>query len=281
MIKKKLFQKLTYKFSKLTAGINLKPKELNIGENQKCLCLSPHADDESIGMGGVLSLFANNFEVILLTDGRKGIKDKSVEEVIKIRENEFINAMKIAGINEYNFLYAEDKKLLDSFDLFKTYLNRNTPHPNHPPSFFDTQSKKAESFPQGREGATQKSTSVLEKYDYIFVPNIIDQHPDHKAVSLLLQRLLDKNIKIKPDLQICFYEVWSTLGMVNSFVDITEVIEKKKLMINCYQSQTAQKDYEYYALGLNQYRGMFKDKKYVEAFCVLSVDEFKKICELY
>ena len=234
---------MTYKFSKLTAAINLKPKELNIGENQRCLCLSPHADDESIGMGGVLSLFAGNFKVILLTDGRKGIKDKSAENVIKIREEEFQNAMKVAGVEEYNFLSAEDKKLLDSFDLFKD-IN-------------------------------------LEKYDYIFIPNIIDQHPDHKAVSLLLKNLLDKNAKVKPDLQICFYEVWSTLGLVNSFVDISNVIQKKTSMINCYKSQTAQKDYEYYALGLNQYRGMFKDKKYVEAFCVLNVEEFKKICELY
>ncbi len=267
MIKKKLFQQMTYKFSKLTAAINLKPKELNIGENQRCLCLSPHADDESIGMGGVLSLFAGNFKVILLTDGRKGIKDKSAENVIKIREEEFQNAMKVAGVEEYNFLRAEDKKLLDNFDLFETYLNRNTPHPNPTPS-------------RG-EGVTQKSTSVLEKYDYIFVPNIIDQHPDHKAVSLLLKNLLNKNAKVKPDLQICFYEVWSTLGLVNSFVDISNVIQKKTSMINCYKSQTAQKDYEYYALGLNQYRGMFKDKKYVEAFCVLNVEEFKKICELY
>lgn len=243
MIKKKLFQKIAYKFSNLAATINLKPKELNIGENQRCLCLSPHADDESIGMGGVLSLFTDNFEVVLLTDGRKGIKDKSTEDVIKTREEEFKNAMSVSGVNSYKFLHAEDKKLLDSFNLFKG-IN-------------------------------------LEKYDYIFVPNIIDQHPDHKAVSLLLNRLLDEHANVKNDLQICFYEVWSTLGMVNSFVDISDVIEKKKSMINCYKSQIEQKDYEYYALGLNQYRGMFKDKKYVEAFCVLSVEEFKKICKLY
>lgn len=243
MIKKLLFKNLVYKFSKLTASINLKPKEFALGEGQKALCLCPHADDESIGMGGVLSLFAKNFDVILLTDGRKGIKDLSTEEVIKKREDEFECAMQVAGINEYTFLHAEDKQLLDNFDIFKT-IN-------------------------------------IEKYDYIFIPNIIDQHPDHKAVGLLLKKLLESGVKIKPDLKICFYEVWSTLGFVNAYVDITEVIEKKKAMINCYKSQTAQKDYEYHALGLNQYRGMFKDKKYVEAFCILEIEEFKKICELY
>lgn len=243
LIKKFLFKKLSYNFAKLSASINLKPKELVLKEGQKCLCLSPHADDESIGMGGFLSIYSSNFDVILLADGRKGVKNLPIEEVIKLREEEFKNAMKIAGISEYKFLRAEDKKLVENFDLFKT-IN-------------------------------------LEQYDYIFIPNILDQHPDHKAVSILLKKLLDSGTKVKQDLQICFYEVWSTLGFVNAFVDISDVVEKKKSMINCYQSQTAQKDYEYYALGLNQYRGMFKDKKYVEAFCLLNVDEFKKISSLY
>lgn len=243
MIKKFLFKNIIYKFNKLASMINLKPKELVFGKNQKCLCICPHPDDESIGMGGVLSLYPDLFDVILLTDGRKGIKGLSESEVVRIREEEFKCALNIAKIKNHSCLKAEDKHLLENFELFKTL--------------------------------------DLEKYDYIFVPNIIDQHPDHKAVSLLLNEFLDSGGKVKEDLQVCFYEVWSTLGLVNSYVDISDVIDIKKAMINCYKSQTAQKDYEYHAIGLNQYRGMFKDKKYVEAFCVLSVDDFKKICELY
>lgn len=235
---------MIFKFSKLASTINLKPAELVVKENSKYLCLVPHADDESIGMGGLLSLYPKNFDVILLTDGRKGIKDVPLEEAIKIREEEFKNALEVAGgVNNYKFLHAEDKKLLDSFDLFKTI--------------------------------------DISQYDVIFVPNIIDQHPDHKAVSLLLKRLLESGAKVKSDLKICFYEVWSPLGFVNAFVDISDVIESKRAMINCYKSQTAQKDYEYHALGLNQYRGMLKDKKYVEAFCILSVNDFLRLCELY
>lgn len=243
MIKKRLFKRLNYKFSRINASLNLKPRDFELAYGQNCLCLAPHPDDESIGMGGLLAQYPNLFDVILLTDGRKGIKDMPAEEVIKTREEEFKKAMQCAGIDKYSFLKAEDKKLLDSYNVFKKI--------------------------------------DIEKYDYIFVPNIIDQHPDHKAVSLLLKRLLESGAKVKPELKICFYEVWSTLGMVNAFVDIVDVIETKKCMINCYKSQTAQKDYEYHALGLNQYRGMFKDKKYVEAFCIVDVEEFKKICELY
>lgn len=243
MIKKFLFKNMVYKFSKFASMVNLKPKELILNSNQNCLCLAPHADDESIGMGGLISLYPKLFDVILLTDGQKGIKDIPKEEVIKIREEEFKNALNVAGVNSYKLLHAQDMKLLDAFDLFKT-IN-------------------------------------LEKYDYIFIPNIIDQHSDHKAVSLLLKRLFDEGAKIKPNLQICFYEVWSALGFVNAYVDISTVVESKKAMINCYKSQTSQKNYEYYALGLNQYRGMFRDKDYVEAFCVLNINDFSKIYKLY
>lgn len=235
---------MIFKFSKLASTINLKPTELVLKEGQKCLCLVPHADDESIGMGGLLSLYPKCFDLILLTDGRKGIKGVPAEEAVKIREEEFKCALEAAGgVNSYKFLHAEDKKLLDNYDLFKTI--------------------------------------DISQYDYIFVPNIIDQHPDHKAVSLFLKRLLESGAQAKSDLKICFYEVWSTLGLVNAFVDISDVIESKKAMINCYKSQIAQKDYEYHALGLNQYRGMLKDKKYVEAFCVFEVNDFLKICDLY
>lgn len=242
-IKEKLFKKISYEFAKASASINLKPVELSLKESDKCLCLSPHADDESIGMGGLLSIYPKNFDVILLTNGKKGIKDMPEEEVIKIREEEFECAMQVAGINEYKCLRADDKNLLKSFDLFKT-IN-------------------------------------ISNYDYIFLPNIIDQHPDHKAVSLLLNQLIENGAKVKPDLKICFYEVWSTLGLVNAFVDISDIIDSKRKMINCYKSQTAQKDYEYHALGLNQYRGMFKDKKFVEAFCILCLDDFRQINKLY
>jgi LmbE family N-acetylglucosaminyl deacetylase len=243
LVKKFLFKRLNYKFAKIIASVNLKPKELEINQNTKNLCICPHADDESIGMGGTLALFGQTFDVILATDGRKGIKNVPVEDVIKTREEEFSKAMQIANVKNFKFLKAKDKDLINSYELFKTIK--------------------------------------LEDYDNIFIPNIIDQHPDHKAIGILLNRLFEEEAKTKANLQICFYEVWSTLGFVNGYQDIESVIEKKKSMINSYASQTATKDYEYYALGLNRYRGMFKDKKYVEAFCIMDKSEFQQVAQLY
>lgn len=242
MIKKILFKKNIFDFSKITASFNLKPQEFAINKCEKALCLAPHADDESIGMGGVLSLYAENFDVILLTDGRKGIKNLPLNEIIETRKNEFEQAMKIASIKNFSYLDCQDKKLLWSENKF--------------------------------------CEIDIANYDYIFIPNIIDQHPDHKAVALNLSKLL-KIKEHKSNLKICFYEVWSALSLVNAFVDITDAVDRKKEMIASYASQTSQKDYEYHALGLNQYRGMLKDKKFVEAFCVLNTKDFNKLCKIY
>jgi RNA-binding protein YhbY len=38
--------------------------------------------------------------------------------------------------------------------------------------------------------------------------------------------LIKSGAKVKSDVKICMYEVWSTLGLVNSFVDISEVAEE-------------------------------------------------------
>ena len=45
---------------------------LEIKPNDKCLIIAPHADDESIGCGGILLKYLQNCEVVVLTDGGKG-----------------------------------------------------------------------------------------------------------------------------------------------------------------------------------------------------------------
>lgn len=43
-----------------------------INNNDKILVVAPHADDESIGCGGLLSLYGNQTDLLLITDGSKG-----------------------------------------------------------------------------------------------------------------------------------------------------------------------------------------------------------------
>lgn len=246
---KKMYQASRRALLKFYMSVNYSSKVFKLTGDEKCLCLAPHQDDETIGMGGTLAKYAKNFEVICLTNGAKGFADAkriaNVEaqrdDVLNIRQQEFANAMKIAGIEKYKILNIEDRSLALGFNEFVKNIN-------------------------------------FENFDYVFIPNIIDQHKDHKAVSYLLYKYLTEYEPTK-DFKICFYEVWSALGMVNSSIDITDFIETKEKMLDAYPSQTTYRSYTSAAIGLNKYRGLANNLQYAEAFLMLSKDEFLKLVE--
>lgn len=206
-------------------SMNVKPQPLVFNENDRCLVLAPHPDDESIGCGGIMALNNKNFKVICLTHGNDGRKD------------EFKNAMKVLNV-ENEILDIKDKHIIDDYDTFKTI--------------------------------------DFKGYNYIFVPYIYDQHNDHKAISLHLNKYLKEN-KLSEDLKIVFYEVWSTMNMPNAFVNISNVVDKKREAINCHISQVSEKDYTTKILGLNSYRGMLNNIGFAETFTVLDKKDFQKI----
>lgn len=207
---------------------NVKPEEFIPVEGEKYLVIAPHPDDESIGCGGIMSLYPDYFEVLCLTHG--GEND--------IRKQEFTDAMERCGIKNYKMLDFKDKHVISCEKEFDD-LNFST-------------------------------------YDIIFIPFLFDQHKDHKAVSVLLSKKLKKG-NYKPGLKIAFYEVWSTITMPNYFVDITNVGEDKKEIINKHTSQVSDKDYAGKILGLNSYRGLQKGRHAVEVFSMHEVKDFLKV----
>lgn len=222
-----LYKTLVNKIFNPFLDINIKPMELKIDTNDKCLIIAPHPDDESIGCGGILSLYPDNFEVVCLTYGN----DNS------IRKAEMQKSMETSNI-KFKMLSLKDKKINQGFDLFKNI--------------------------------------DISNYDIIFIPYIYDQHKDHKSVSLLLYKLLQKG-KYKKNLKIAFYEVWSTINMPNYYVDISQVINQKEAKINAHSSQIATKEYTSKILGLNSYRGLLKNLEACECFCVLDTKSFNNI----
>ncbi len=240
MLKKILFNKLIPNIYKFYLSVNLKTQKLEIEENAKCLCLAPHADDESIGMGGTLYRYSDNFQVVCLTNGIKGIKNLSPEEAFELRKKEFSSAMEIANIKDFKILDIDDKNIISQYEKFQNI--------------------------------------DIKDFDYIFIPNILDQHVDHKSVALNLKRLLGKK-PYKKDVKILMYEVWSALPMPNAFVDISSIIDKKKEMINAHASQVGVKDYTSKATSLNSYRGLPHNIEYAEAFIMLDIKTFKSLCK--
>lgn len=218
--------------------INFTAKVFKIDENERALCIAPHPDDESIGLGGVLAKYSKNFDVICLTDGSKGIKNQDIETVVQTRQIEFENAMKVAGIENHKNLGIQDRDVCNSYEKF--------------------------------------AETNLEKYDYIFIPNLLDTHFDHRACFIHLQKMIREK-KHKQNLKILFYEVWGALTSPNVLVNISDTIQTKTEMIKCYKSQLERKDYVNAILGLNKYRGLTKNIEFAEAFWLLDCKEFLKL----
>jgi putative serine protease PepD len=68
---------------------------------------------------------------------------------------------------------------------------------------------------------------------------------------------------------------------VGSLRDIRDVISEKKELINTYKSQLASKNYTDKIIGLNNYRGLMPNLDCVEAFCVMDISNFIKLCGIY
>ena len=46
--------------------------KLSFSSKDRILIVAPHPDDEAIGCGGILALYGDQCDVLILTDGSKG-----------------------------------------------------------------------------------------------------------------------------------------------------------------------------------------------------------------
>ena len=215
------------------------PKTLDFKESDKILILAPHPDDEVIGCGGLLLKYSTQCDVIVLTDGRYGDSSIPPSEMIKIRKEELTSVMKEVGIKKYLFLDIEDSKLKEGYEQFQMI--------------------------------------DFNHYNYIVIPNNLDQHPDHKAVFSHIMRAF-KDKLIQKDVKIAMYEVWGALAITNFYIDISDIVDKKRDIINMHYSQVKDINYADKILGLNKYRGMTAmNKEYVESYFILNIRKFMSI----
>lgn len=106
----------------------------------------------------------------------------------------------------------------------------------------------------------KKAAIDFRQYSHVFVPNRYDAHEDHAAVYKVIKKLVPKSIKLYE------YEVWSPLRNPNVYLDISDVSEKKRELIECHRSQTAALDYPGMILGLNAYRGRSHGYPFAECY---------------
>lgn len=197
----------------------MKALPLDIEKNDKILVISPHPDDESIGVGGLLALFGSQCTVYVMTDGRYGNSIIEPLRLLEIREEELIKAMKIAGVSNIKLIKAEDGSLINHPELFEKIR--------------------------------------FESYDFVFIPNPNDNHCDHSACYWYS---LDNIRALKNEVKVYLYEVHTPLPDVDYYLDISDVIKKKRRMIEEYRSQAEIHQYSDQIEKLAEYRGFQNDR---------------------
>lgn len=222
---------------------------------ERVVVLAPHMDDEVIGCGGTLARHVAcgaEVTVVFLTDGRRGGRLDPEEQaqglsLTAVRKREAHAALADLGISA-------------------------------PPLFLDAE--------DGRLGVTTALETRLRQLllatqpQIVYLPFLLEEHPDHRAVSALLARAVSGT---SLDFLCHGYEVWTPL-FPNCFVRIDTTIEIKRKALLRYRSQLADTDYLHAALGLSAYRSnAFIDRscRYAEAFCALALPNYLELCDAY
>lgn len=204
---------------------------LHIGDGERILVVAPHADDESIGCGGLLLKHAAQTDVLLLSDGRYGFNPDdpgATPETTRLaRIREFKEAMSFLGVRGYTMLDLPNCEIYRCYPAVRGYDVRG--------------------------------------YDYVFVPSRFENNQDHLHARLFLKRMIREQ---RAKARLVEYEVWVPIPDPQAVLDIGDVIERKKELISLYASHLRCYDYVQFACGLNMYRGGRFKRRWVEAFFV-------------
>ncbi|RLA87963.1 MAG: hypothetical protein DRG20_06795 [Deltaproteobacteria bacterium] len=230
-------------------GADILPKLIDKPAGKNILVLAPHPDDEVIGCGGTLykhHLAGDKITVVYMTDGSKGAEPKSWgEELAKKRKEEAKEAAKIIGIDELIFLNNPDGELT---------INKQT---------------------------LNQIKLVLEKIkpDLVYLPFILERHPDHRITSEIFIKCVKKWKNFSG--YCCAYEVWTPL-MPNYLVDIGEYTKIKVKALNKFKSQISRVNIIDAALGFAKYRAVLHTglDTFVEAFLFCKIKEYLKLYKL-
>lgn len=224
---------------------NFTPVEISDLTGNKVLVVAPHSDDESLGSGGSIALHTQSgdpVKVIFLTDGSMGdyTGRYSKEEYVNMREAEALKACSRLGVEDVVFWREPDRNLSSN----QKNINR--------------------------------LSDLLSEYKpgLIYAPSPFEFHPDHRAAAELLWRAIQKSgISCK----IAFAEI-NTAVRINTLVDITPVIKKKKSACNAYKSQIDNTPYTDISLGLNRFRSLpvSEESQYAEGFFIIDSSDIMR-----
>jgi LmbE family N-acetylglucosaminyl deacetylase len=187
---------------------------------ERLLVLAPHPDDEVIGCGGLVALHLGENRPVHVVVATDGAQAGDGTQ----REAESRAALSLLGGATVEFLRFPDRDLENAGEL------------------------------------AARLAAILREWkpDLIAVPNPLEIHPDHIALSRAFCDLIARDPSLFADLavaRVAFYEVGTPLRP-NVLVDITGVAAAKYAAIEAHASQAAIRDYMAYTRGLNAWRAM-------------------------
>lgn len=196
--------------------------------------VAPHPDDESIGAGGLIALWAQagrQAEVVVVTDGAAGhpaLREAGLAPADRAALASETTARRRAECDAALAVLGARGRWLDGTD---GALWRD----------------------EARLARTLEAGWRAFRPDCLAVPFPADRHRDH-AVSARIAAKAGMAALPEDTLVLC-YEVWSPCP-ANAVLDISAVAAEKDRAIACHASQTASTDYVAAMQGLNRYRAI-------------------------
>lgn len=206
----------------------------------RLLVLAPHPDDEVFGCGGALARHADAgacIRTIVLTDGRLAGGSLTADALVATREAESRAAAAALGTPAPEFWRLPDRGLEYSEALIH---------------------KLSEAI--GVHGA-----------DLVFAPSLYEAHPDHRALAMAAVEAVRRQGK---GIRLAMYEISTPIPAPDVLIDISPVIERKRLAMQCFNSQLALRRYDEFFEALGRYRTytLAPHVKAAEAFEVIDAE---------
>jgi len=212
------------------------------------LVVAPHQDDEIIGCGGALALQVRAGRaafVVILQDGADGHGELGMtrEALSTLRNEESRRAIAQLGIEQPLFTGYADLKanIATATDALRRII-------------------------------------VDRKVDALFVPWMLDGHPDHRTANYIVAGAIGN---LHQDIRVFGYEVWG-LTVPNVIVVIDEVIEQKMAMLSSFSFANKAIDYVQSTKGLNMYRSRLLGSgmsRYAECFFEAPRTEYVELAD--
>lgn len=226
------------------------PLPLPVEDLRSMLVIAPHQDDDAIGAGGTM-LLARRAGVKLDVLFMTDGGEEGNPSIIEVRAREAEVACSMLGATKHDLSIsnASPQPTLADLERLSELLHRLKPQ-------------------------------------VVLVPWLLDSPAKHRLVNHLLW-LAHRRFGL-PDFEVWGYQVHNTL-FPNGYVDITEVAEAKRKLIQCYKSQLETScRYDHLSLGLAAWNSRFVRgegaaplARYVEIFFAIPLREHLQLIEKF